>query len=291
MNAFLPSVEYLALPRAPQSWLIDPILPAGGSMMIYGDAKLGKTYAALQLAHSVATGVPWFGYPVRKTGRVCYLQLDTPPNLWAAVPDAYLGILQKEGMIPHPNLFWGDRETLGACWPFNALDPEHILLLKDWVSELQPDLVVLDTFREIHRGDENKSNDMQSVIGNLVAATTPAAMLLVHHSKKPSQDQGPDVRNDMRGGYIAGRMDTVFQLTKHQARYFGRAVEDGHVKVERLENLLWREVVDPIMEEIARIVAETPPGASQRELARAIAATTGRSEDACRQLLRRAALK
>lgn len=284
-QSILSSSDYLALPRAPQSWLVQPVLPVGGTMLIYGDVKLGKSYAALQLSLAVADGGDWLGFPVRTSGKVVYVQLDTPANLWAADPDEYLGRLAKMGILPHPNMYFADRETLD-CWPFNILDPLHAERLRSAVQAIEPVLVVIDTLREAHRGDENKSDDMQGAISRLVGACRPAAVLFVHHAKKPNPEQGADARNDMRGGYIAGRMDSVFQLGKATLRYLGRALDDDSIKIERQPSGMWLAVQDGIADAI-RSLFETDPEIPVREAARRLAASTGRSEDSIRGLIRR----
>lgn len=281
----LSSADYLALPRAQESWLVQSVVPVGGSVLIYGAEKMGKTYAGLQLALAVATGDDWLGFRTRQSGRVLYVQLDTPANLWANDPEQYLKRLELMGILPNPNLFLADRETLD-CWPFNILDTGHAGRLRAAVESVQPLMVVIDTLREAHRGDENASDDMQGAISGLVAACRPAAVLLVHHSKKPNHEQGRDTRSDMRGGYIAGRMDTVFQLGKGQLHFFGRALEDGSMKIDRQESGLWLPVHDGIEESIRGIFGADPT-LPIREAARRLAASTGRSEDACRGLIRR----
>lgn len=276
----------MAIPRDSQAWLIHSVLPIGGTVLIYGDAKQGKSYLALQMALAVVAGGEWMGFPVERTGRALYVQLDTPSNLWAADGEQYLKRLADLGHPMHPDLFFTDRETLGT-WPFNITDPEHWARLRACVSDLSPEVVFIDTFREAHRGDENASDDMQHVVAALVSATRPAALVLVHHSKKPNPEHGRDSRNDMRGGYIAGRMDTVFQLGKATLSYFGRALPDDSMKIERQNDTgFWLPVHDSLAESVQAIYA-AEPNLPIREAARRLAESTGRSEESCRSLIRR----
>lgn len=54
--------------------------------MIYSRQGLGKTRLCLQLASALQSGESWLTlFPVRRTGRVVYLQLDMAPTEWAVV--------------------------------------------------------------------------------------------------------------------------------------------------------------------------------------------------------------
>ncbi len=56
MYTFLPGAAYLAEPSAPETFVVKDILPAGGSMNLYGKAKIGK---ALALDTPLPTPVGW----------------------------------------------------------------------------------------------------------------------------------------------------------------------------------------------------------------------------------------
>src|SRR3990167_6684502 len=96
-SPIIPAADYLALPRNAENWLLRPLLPVGGSMILYGDPKVGKSYAALQLAVALTGDGPdeWLGFPTGQAGPVVYVHLDTPRSLWAE----RLEELKREG---HP---------------------------------------------------------------------------------------------------------------------------------------------------------------------------------------------
>ena len=51
--------DVLALPDP--EWLIDGIIPKKAIAQIYGAPNVGKTFVALDIALSIAAGVPWGG--------------------------------------------------------------------------------------------------------------------------------------------------------------------------------------------------------------------------------------
>lgn len=280
MPAIVSGSDYLALPRAPETWLIQSLLPASGSMLLYGDPKVGKSYAALQLACCLASGDQWLGFSIPSKRRVVYVQLDTPRSLWAERIDK----LRHDG-LPTDLVYFADRDTL-QTFPFDVLNPEHFKLLSSSLMALEPDVVVVDTIREAHSADENDSTEMQSAIAHLEAAIHPAAMVLIAHARKPSAERGYDLMNDNRGSnYLVGRMDAIVRMSRSSLRASSRVLEEASLKLERLDNGTWK-LADDGFDALARQLGDQP-GLTIREAARELASRTGRTEEACRSWLRR----
>lgn len=183
------------------------------------------------LAGSASSGSP--AHQTAYSGplsRILYIQLDTPRSLWAE----RLETQAKWGM-PVDQIIFADRETLGV-WPFDIREPEAQLALAETVTLFQPDCVIMDTLRECCSGaDENSSTDMQVVVASLTAAVSPAALVIVHHGKKPNLEAGRSTINDSRGSsYITGKMDSIVHFHSQGIDYTGRAVEEGEVSLERV---------------------------------------------------------
>ena len=277
--------EYLALPREAETWLVRPLIPVSGRVNLYGDSKVGKSYAAIQLCAAIAGNIPdWLGFSIPTHGPVLYVQLDTPRSLWIARIEE----VQNAG-FPLDNIHFADRESLDA-WPFDISRPDHYYRLREEVSRVQPVAVVIDTLREAHAADENSATDMQPVTARLTSAVRPAALILVSHSRKANPEFGPDLINDQRGSnYIPGAMDAIIRFTKKHVIYTGRACEEGSIKLRRLDCGLWEPERDPALDQhIAAVLADASV-TSLAARARLLAGLSGKTEDACRGLLRRVA--
>lgn len=247
---------------------------------MYGDPKVGKSYAALQLAGAIASGEQWLGFPCRK-GKVVYLQLDTPRNVWQSrVKD----LLLKGALCELP--MFADRESLEK-WPFDIMNPEHLVMLREELIAVNPDLVIFDTLRESHSADENDSTEMQQAVSALVAATQPAAICLISHARKPSQDQDFSLMNDNRGsGYVVGRMDAIVRFTPKSARVSGRSIEEHSLDLERLDSGFWGvQSGESDMHCLNVLLNESHT--SIREASKTLSLQIGKNESACRGILRR----
>ena len=59
----------------PVEWLVNGLLPARASSLIFGESNSYKSFLAVDIACSVATGTPWHGHGV-KSGKVVYVATE-----------------------------------------------------------------------------------------------------------------------------------------------------------------------------------------------------------------------
>lgn len=296
----LPLSKYLEIPRGDETWLLEKLLPTSGKMLIYSPPKLGKSYLAIQLAQALSGGSPdWMGFPVCKTGKVVYVQLDTPPSTWSE----RFKRLKEYGVKLNDNIIIMDEMLIGQYfYPVDILQPAQMDFLGTFIASHKPECVIIDTLRKSHSGEENSSTVMSQVISNLRKVTLPAALVVISHDKKPSPDMEKDIMYDHRGsGGVVGEMDAIIRLTKGRMYYAGRDIEPDSIKVIKQEYddvLLWQP--DPneygkFIESVMEDPTLHPDGKlwiATRARARALLSVVpGKSEDGAMSALRRAAAK
>ena len=280
--------NYLSLPRNPDTWLIQDLIPTSGKAILYGSPKTGKSACGIQLACALSGGSDeWLGFKVSSHGPVLYLQLDTPRSTWSLRFEA----LDRYGIrYNKDNLYLADVESI-AYFPFDILQPTHFKYLHSIVQPLRPVAVIIDTLRKAHTGEEDNSSTMSNVISGLYGAVHPAALIVLSHGRKPHTDMQPDLMNDHRGsGAVTGEMDAVIRMLNNKFRYGGRNIEEGEVLLEKVETenvLLWKVRGEESFERSLLQVLQDASKQSMRERARALAILSGRHEDACMSILRR----
>lgn len=233
--SFMSVEDYLAIPRPPTPWVIQDLVARGGRTNIYGKPKFGaKTFVAL--GWSLAIADPrvreWNGFEVREHGPVMILQIDTPPSLWAK----RLEDVKAEG-YSIDNIYTTD-EMLCPFYPFNILNEDHFKYLAMWVKTINPVMVLVDTLRDAHDRNENEASDMRNVLTKLIAATKPAAMVILSHARKDSRMNqiGDDLVDDSRGSTaVQGKMDVMVrmqgQTEQKTMTYKGRGEGEGRAKL------------------------------------------------------------
>lgn len=293
---FMPVPAYCALPRSPETWIVEHLCPVSGLLNLFGAPKGGKSFLAMQLAAAVSDPSinDWMSFPIRTHGVVLYLQLDTPRSLWGQRMDQFSGL-----GFDLSNVYVADAEQ--APYPFDILgtlrDPvsPSWTYLRDQVIAHKPILVIIDTLREIHSGDENKSDQMHNVMANLISACHPSAVCVISHSRKDNvmapEGQRENLLDDNRGSnYISGRMDgiirTVSTTRKTYLSYQSRTIERAILKCRRYAPGLW--AVDCSEEDaIVHAILSNPQLTTMHARVDALVERTGKSPDACRSRLRR----
>lgn len=188
--------EVRRLPRP--AWLVRNFLPASSLVVLFGNPGSGKSFVALDLACSIARGVPWRGLPVRR-GTVVYVACEG--NLGARL-DAYLahhGVTEDNmpglWVIPHPVNLLTESGTDAVIRSIVAVTGGEPVAL-----------VVIDTLnRAMPGGNENTSEHMGAVIdaaGRLTRELGGATVAFVHHSGK-DRSKGARGHSSLRGAVDA----------------------------------------------------------------------------------------
>ena len=164
-------------PTAP--WLIERLWTAGGVGILAGQPKSLKTYVALEMAVSVASGSPCLGtFPVSAQGpALVYAAEDSPANLRER-----LASLAAQRSLSLQAL---DLRVITA--DLIRLDhPQDQERLRETVLLYRPALLVLDPLVRLHSQDENQSGPMAALLGYLrqLQRSTGVAILVVHHMRK-----------------------------------------------------------------------------------------------------------
>lgn len=225
--------NYLALPRDPQPWIIDGLIPIGLTNE-YGKPKLGKSFLSLGIAEAVSNPErnEFLGRKVCKHGPVLYLQIDTPRVEWALRIER-----MKVNGYNIENIHFADANLIP--YPIDITQAEIKEGLKEAITRCtpRPVLLIVDTLREVHPGDEDKSSVMKEVITGLQQATmeTQTSLLLISHSRKGGFESKEDeIMDDNRGsGYVSGKMDMIMKLTNKGIHLQGRSIGKTRIDIEQ----------------------------------------------------------
>lgn len=223
--------EYLQLPRNPSKWIVQDLVPVGGTVNIYAKPKIGKTFAFLGIGAAICNGDDeWEGFEVLTPGKVAFLQVDTPREEFADRL-AKMAVNKEQFAIAD---MWQVPE-----YPFNVLNPKNAHWLKAEMDRIQPAMVIIDTIREVHEEDEDKSTGMKKVLGQLIAACRPATIVLISHQRKDGNNLFTgggenDMMDENRGSnYVAGKADVVIRLTEKRLTYKGRATGQKTLPIKK----------------------------------------------------------
>ena len=203
-----------------ERWLIEKLWgwPAVG--LIGGCPKSLKSWMALEMAVSVASGTACLGrYAVHKRGPVLVYAAE---DSTAAVRRRVNSIALARG-IPLESLPLG--LIVEPVLRLNSQDDR--MAIEATIEKVKPRLLVLDPLVRIHSADENSSAEMSELLGFLrqLQRKHQVAIILVHHMRKASASQpGQALRGsgDLHAWtdsalYLLKRRDELVMHIEHRA--------------------------------------------------------------------------
>lgn len=158
-------------------WIVKGILPQAGLGVVYGASGAGKSFVVLDMAMSIARGVPWRGKRVRQQ-RVAYVAAEGADGFRKRVA-AYA---QHHGV------------DLGEV-PMTVLNAApNLMEKKDAVDVVKgvrqaggAGLIIVDTFAQTTPGaNENAGEDVGKALAHCkrIHEATGAMVVLIHHAGK-----------------------------------------------------------------------------------------------------------
>jgi len=164
-----------------QKWLIEELWAEQAVGILGGEPKCCKSFLALDMAVSVASGMPCLRqFAARRTGPVLIFPAEDSLSI---VRERLVGICHAAGTTLE------ELPLYVITAPRLLLDvPQDQQRLRSTVETIRPTLLVLDPFIRLHRADENASKEVAPLLGYLreLQREFKAAVLLVHHARKGS---------------------------------------------------------------------------------------------------------
>ena len=160
-------------------WLVTGRWSEQAVGIVGGEPKCCKSFLALDLAVSVASGTPCLRrFVVPKAGRVL---------LYAAEDALHIVRRRLDGIAIAAGMMLANLDIQVITAPVLRLDLEvDRRNLAETVDRLRPRLLILDPFVRLHRIDENASGEVAPLLAYLreLQRRYGVAVLVVHHAKK-----------------------------------------------------------------------------------------------------------
>jgi len=199
-------------------WLVNGWLPADATIIISGEpTRAYKTWFAFALCGAIASGrdISLIQPTNREGAGVLFIELEGPrkstADRWRWLSNGH-GIGREE--VSKFHIIHRENFALDS-----RADIEDVSLL---VAQHDIKLVVIDTFAQAHRGDENSSRDVtiaMNAIKDIKNSGQGTSVAFLHHLTKPSKDSSVDMDHKIRGSSaLAGAYDVHQHFYKEAAK-------------------------------------------------------------------------
>jgi RecA-family ATPase len=195
--------ELLAQPADPTYYLVFPLLPRGGRLLIGAPPKSKKSMLALNMAYDLAEGLPLLGlrdkdgdglWRPKRPYTVLYVENEIGQyrlkERMTQIQSA------RSGDVAPSNLYF---EPKGSGIMLDT--PEGLGILKARIDALKPDVLVIDPLRKFHTQDEDSSTEMVKVFKTIDALQEENGLtvVMVHHAGKRSEFRDAESPESLRG--------------------------------------------------------------------------------------------
>lgn len=194
------------LKATPPVWLVRDVLEADTLALIFGDPAAGKSFVAVDLLASIATGTDFHGHAV-KQGPAIMINGEGQNGLARRL---------KAWAIRHQSL--DDAPLFVSQRPASLCEAESVVAVVSAVDHIAKDhgppvLVAIDTLaRNFGPGDENSTKDMSQFIqaADMIRAAHGSTVLLIHHT-------GHADKTRARGAMaLRGALDAEYRMDRDE---------------------------------------------------------------------------
>jgi hypothetical protein len=203
----------LSIASAPlQHWLVEGLWSEQAVGILGGEPKCYKSFLALDLAVSVASGAPCLRrFAVQRSGSVLLFPAE----------DSLAVVRQRlEGICSAAGVSFQSLAVEVITAPTLRLDtPKDRERLSNTVQARQPCLLILDPLIRLHRLDENDASQIAVLLSYLrqLQRAFHVAVLVVHHARKDANAARPG--QALRGSSeLHGWGDSNLYLRRHGER-------------------------------------------------------------------------
>lgn len=214
----------------PPTPLIEGVLDKGTIALLSGKFGTYKTFVSLAWACSVATGTAWEGLPVITSGPVLYVAAEGCSGLRSRVRAWEIGQYQGRRIPADRLAVFNGRVKL--------TDPDEMAVLGEFVTELRPVLVVIDTLHQCAPGmEENSSKDMGTVLAAVAELRERygVTVLLNHHTgHQGERARGSSaLEDDVDTSWVLNLADTESRAAENQRTLKHRKAKDRELLADR----------------------------------------------------------
>jgi len=204
---------FLTMPLPERGYILEPVVPTQGIVMLYAVRGIGKTYVASTIALAVASGGDVFGcWRAPAPKNVMYVDGEMPGHaMQTRFAALATGMAVPPWALNNLKIITPDLQQ----WPMPDLATRAgQSLIEAHLDDI--DLIILDNLTTLCRtGRENERDSWQAVQEWLLNLRRRGkSMMLVHHAGKSGDQRGTSAHEDVVDTVIALRRPKDYKMAE-----------------------------------------------------------------------------
>jgi hypothetical protein len=198
---FAVQTPYPGMAKPQQLWILDGVLPATGTAILYGEGGVGKSYLASVIAFAIQNGNRFGGRPTMQ-GEVVYFAVEDGDGMMRRT----LETIERDPDLTPYGLISRELDLSGG-----SKDPDMLIedLLQQFAGK-QIRLIIIDTLQmALGEAEESAATDATAIMRNCnrISERLGCLVMLIHHS-------GKDASRGHRGSSaFHGAATTMLRMT------------------------------------------------------------------------------
>lgn len=185
-NLVVPLVPFLREEHKSWSWLFDKLIPTGATCILAGEGKLaGKSTLIIQMSLCLAAGrSPFYECSVQRPAKTLYVAAE---GARAMLQERISTAARSLGI---------DARAVSDLWYIQKQSASDYMLgsrgLEKMIDQSGAAMVVLDTIKYFHRGNNNDATDWVRHVmepARRLTAKYGCAFVFIDHQSKPSPER------------------------------------------------------------------------------------------------------
>jgi hypothetical protein len=258
---FVPASTFVSQAPEQIDWLVEGVIERGANGFFSAVPKGGKSWAAVDLALSLALGCDWLGFKVPEAVRVALISREDNPSLTAwRIRHLFQRKSSPAPALIETNLYVNSRRESAELMLDN---PEQMAELLAALKLLKPRFAIFDVFNVLHSADENDNQEMRTILRQLstIQAEIECGIGVIHHYNKA--DQGSMTQRLRGSSAIAGWAEWLVGISMADEESKTRRMEFELKAAQPPDPIYFR--IDSALEGTKLALAEAPAAARRRE--------------------------
>jgi hypothetical protein len=203
--------QFLATIPEQVDWMVKDVIEIGANGFFCAEPKVGKSWAAIDLAICLSMGIPWMGFKVSRPFRVGLISREDTPGLtgWR-IKHLLLGKNGDMGDFER-NLYINTRQQTPE---FRLENDDQLGEIIEAMSQRRIEFAIFDVFNVLHSADENDNSEMREVMAKLsgISRKVGCGLGVVHHFNK--LDSGSITKRLRGSSAIAGWAEWMIGISR-----------------------------------------------------------------------------